>query len=964
MEFLTRLRALPGPADRDLARMGTLRWGEAAGFADFARSLAAEPKGSSLLEAVFGNSPFLTGAWLADPGFAKRLMEQGPDLVFEELVAAMTAGLAGEGDGKRLMKELRIAKRRAALVTGLSDICGIWPLERVTGALSFFAETALGLAVSHLLRGVQSAGDIEKPGGFFVLGMGKLGAQELNYSSDIDLIVMFDPERIAYRGRHSLQELMVRLTRELVRMMEERTDDGYVFRCDLRLRPDPGATPVAVNVLAAEAYYEAMGQNWERAAMIKARYVAGDMDAAQDFLKFTIPYIWRKNLDFAAIADIHSIKRQIDAHKGSRSIKVEGHNLKLGRGGIREIEFFAQTQQLIWGGRIPALRKRGTCEALDALAHAGKISAAAAQELTAAYEFLRRAEHRLQMVDDQQVHSLPKDETGLRHIAVFLGYKDRKSFADELLHHLQTVEKHYAALFEDERPLSGPGNLVFTGTEHDPETLETLSKLGFTDPAAIAATIMAWHHGRYAAMRSARAREILTELVPAILAGFAKTAAPQEAFIRFDAFLARLPAGVQLFSLFESNPVLLDLVAEIMGDAPHLADLLARRPILLDGVLSPDFYQPLAGAPQLERELAEAVAQAQSFEGALDIARRWAGDKRFRVGVQILRNLITADAAGPMFSDIADACLRVLKPLVEADFAKTQRPMPGEGMAVVALGRLGGREMTVGSDLDLVFVFEAHDAQEYFARLSRRLINAITAPTAEGELYAVDMRLRPSGSSGPIASSLESFQRYHAESAWTWEHLALTRARVVAGPKHLAAAVEDIVRETLMRKRETPKLAREVFDMREKMAQEHKARSLFDVKRLRGGLVDAEFIVEFLELRFAHDHPEILSRNTLEALLRISKAGFLESTAAKQLDGALHLWQRILGILRLCYPEPIAAEAAPVGLQRILVRASGASDYPALLREIEERADAVRKLFHELIERAAGPKEDTEERNE
>jgi len=982
MLFLTTSAAWPEPADPERARTGLEHWRERAAadpeLAAFARTLESEPHGRRLLASVFGNSPYLSQLLLAEMGFARTLIKEGPDAAVAGLLESAATGLSREADRTALMRGLRTAKRRAALAVALADIGGLWPLEKVTAALSDLAQLALTLCVRHLMAAAAESGEIGAQGdpvsGYFVLGMGKLGSRELNYSSDVDLIVLFDPDRMQYTGTRSLPQLMVQTTRELVRMMEERGPEGYVFRCDLRLRPDPGATPLAVSVVAAETYYEAMGQNWERAAMIKARCVAGDTAAGDSFLKILVPYVWRKHLDFAAIDDIHSIKRQIHAYHGGETIRIAGHNVKLGRGGIREIEFFAQTQQLIWGGRVPRLRKRGTLEAIAELAAEGRMTEEAAREMTGAYVFLRRVEHRLQMIEDQQVHTLPEDDAGLRAVAVFLGFPGTDAFAKVLIGHLRNVERHYAALFEEAPTLSGPGNLVFTGTEHDPETLKTLERLGFSDPPAVSAAVMAWHRGRYAATRSPRAREILTELVPAILAALGRTASPQAAFLRFDEFLGRLPAGVQLFSLFQANPALLDLVAEIMGDAPHLADLLARRPILLDGVLSADFFEPLPTLGELEDEFREVLGRAGAYEAALDVARRWAGDKKFRVGVHILRNLTTADAAGPVLSDIAQAVVRGLKPLVEAAFANAHGRVPGGDMAVIAMGRLGGREMTVGSDLDLVFVYDFDEAaeqsdgekplspHEYFGRLSRRLINALSAQTAEGQLFAVDMRLRPSGTSGPIASHLEAFRRYHEESAWTWEHLALARARVVAGTPDLAAAIEEIVRAALTREREPGALARDVLDMRLKMAAEHKPGSLFDVKHLRGGLIDAEFIVQFLELRHAHAHPGVLRQNTAESLHAIAEEGILPRATAGELARALKLWQRILGLLRLCYPEPIAPEEAPPGLRRILVAATGAADFDILIEEIEARSARVRAIFDELIAGAAAPAEKTKEK--
>ncbi len=499
--------------------------------------------------------------------------------------------------------------------------------------------------------------------------------------------------------------------------------------------------------------------------------MAGDRAAGERFLRELRPYIWRKHLDFAAIQDIHSIKRQINAFRGGGRIAVEGHDIKVGRGGIREIEFFAQTQQLIWGGRIPELRVRSTCEALQRLAEAGRIDPAVASALTADYRFLRRLEHRLQMVDDAQTHRLPDDRDGIAHVAVFLGYRTAEAFAADLTAHLSSVERHYAELFEQAPSLAGPGNLVFTGAEDDLETLATLSRLGFADPAAVAAAVRSWHHGRMRATRSQRVREILTELVPELLRIFGATSHPDEALRRFDHFLSRLAAGVQLFSLFQANHGLLALVADVMAGAPRLADQLAQRPALLDAVLSREFFSPLPDQAGLAANLGQALTGAADFADTLDALRRWAGERRFQVGVQLLRRALDGEAASKVLADIAETALAALVPAVEAEFARRHGQIPGGAFSVVGMGRLGSREMTLASDLDLILIFDAPpdcvasngahplSVSAYYARLSQRLIGAITAPTAEGPLYPVDMRLRPSGSSGPIASSRDSFER-------------------------------------------------------------------------------------------------------------------------------------------------------------------------------------------------------------
>ncbi|MGH6968356.1 MAG: bifunctional [glutamine synthetase] adenylyltransferase/[glutamine synthetase]-adenylyl-L-tyrosine phosphorylase, partial [Stellaceae bacterium] len=651
---------LPSAADDRAAAVGLVRWHEAAdetrdaSLAGFMRDLTADSAGRRLLTTLFGNSPYLAHCCFREPALLARLWHRGVAATFAELISRLNRDLAPDLPSDALVTELRRLKRAAALTIAIADIAGLWSLEQVMDALSRFAEGALALATRHLLcaaidRGALARNDGDDPArasGFVVLAMGKLGAGELNYSSDIDLVVLFDPEKARVAGEVDAQTLFTRMAQDLVRLMSERTDEGYVFRTDLRLRPDPGSTPPALSLPAALVYYESAGQNWERAALIRARPVAGDLEAGRDFLAALTPFLWRKHLDFAAIQDIHSIKRQIHAQRGGGTIAVAGHNIKLGRGGIREIEFFAHTQQLIWGGRQPELRQRGTIAALQALTASGRISHQVANDLAEAYGFLRRIEHRLQMIDDAQTHTIPESADGVRHLALFLGYETAAAFATDLTRRLATVEGHYANLFEEAPSLAAPGNLVFTGTEDDPETLRTLTALGFADPKTVAAIVRAWHHGRYRATRSQRARELLTELAPALLRSFGACAAPDAAFIRFDHFLGRMPAGVQLFSLFYQNPALLDLMAEIMGAAPMLAETMMQRPGVLDAVLVSGFFDSLPSRAALADDLGQLLDRARHAEELLDLARRWVAERKFQVGVQVLRHRLDGESAG------------------------------------------------------------------------------------------------------------------------------------------------------------------------------------------------------------------------------------------------------------------------------------------------------------------------------
>ena len=970
---------LPLVADEAAAAVGLARWHEAAddvrdtSLAGFMRDLAADSAGRRLLTTLFGNSPYLAHCCFREPALLARLWRQGAAATFAELISRLNRDLAPTMPQETLMAELRQLKRGAALTIAITDIAGLWPLTQTMEALSRFAEDALALATRHLLRAAAARGmlalrhadDPARDSGFVVLAMGKLGAGELNYSSDIDLVVLFDPEKTWITGDTDAQTLFGRMTQDLVRVMAERTDEGYVFRTDLRLRPDPGSTPPALSLPAALAYYESAGQNWERAALIRARPVAGDREVGRDFLAALTPFLWRKHLDFAAIQDIHSIKRQIHTHRGGAAVAVAGHNIKLGRGGIREIEFFAQTQQLIWGGREPELRQRQTIPALEALAAAGHISRRAADDLVEAYEFLRRVEHRLQMIDDAQTHTVPADADGIRHLALFLGYVTADAFKAEMTRQLTIVESHYAHLFEEAPSLSVPGNLVFTGTDDDPETLRTLTALGFSDPRTVAAIVRGWHHGRYRATRSQRARELLTELVPALLRSFGSSAAPDAAFIRFDHFLGRQPAGVQSFSLLHQNPGLLDLVAEIMSAAPTLAETMMNRPGVLDAVLAAGFFEPLPACDVLTADIGRLLDRARHAEEMLDLARRWAAERKFQVGVQVLRGRLDGEAAGNAFADIAEASLAALLSRITAEFARVHGTIVGGTVAVLGLGKLGSREMTYASDLDLILIYDVPDDAEsaggaqvlaataYYARLSQRFINALTAATAEGRLYEVDMRLRPSGTAGPVATSLQAFRRYHRGLAWTWEQMALTRARSVAGDGALAARIMTEIRTILVRPRNTVDLARDVVTMRYRIADTHRDPSLFDVKHRSGGLVDIEFIAQFLQLRDAARAPQVLHTNTRGALTALATAGALTADDARILVQALTLWRNVQGLLKLTVPEPFDEAATPSAVKALIAHGAAAIDFNALKQDMDAAARAAHGLFRRLVEAAA-----------
>ncbi|MEO5759030.1 MAG: bifunctional [glutamine synthetase] adenylyltransferase/[glutamine synthetase]-adenylyl-L-tyrosine phosphorylase [Mesorhizobium sp.] len=958
------------PLDEDHARQELAEIADAAkeeGLTRLAKFLGGKGAAQGFLRAVFDLSPFLRDT--------ARRRPQILDGLFEHTVEArLVAIAAGIGKAPRaeaisesgLMMELRRWKAEAHFLIALADLAGEAETAVTVRRLSDLADACTRAAVDFLLRDAHGQGKLKLPdpenpalqSGWILLGMGKLGAHELNFSSDIDLVVFFDPEAPAVVDPLDATELFSRLTRRLVRILQDRTEHGYVFRTDLRLRPDPGSTPLAIPVEAALRYYEARGQNWERAAMIKARPVAGDLAAGAAFLKELQPYIWRKYMDYAAIADVHSIKRQIHAHKGHGEIAVKGHNVKLGRGGIREIEFFVQTQQLIAGGRFPELRGRETVPMLGQLAARGWITTDARDALARQYWFLRRVEHAVQMVADEQTHMLPEDDEGLERIARMLGFNDASAFAEVFRASLHQVERHYAALFETAPELSaGIGNLVFTGDVDDPDTLQTLHGLGFQRPSDICRVIRGWHFGRYRVTQSAEARERLTELTPALLQSFGKTRRADEALMRFDEFLAGLPAGIQLFSLLQSNPALLKLLATIMGAAPRLAAIITRRPHVFDGLLDPALLTELPDRAYLQARLSAFIEGDRLYEDVLDRLRIFASEQKFLIGVRLLAGSIDPARAGRAFSDLADLTIEAALQAVSAEFAVRHGRITGGRVALLGMGKLGSRELTAGSDVDLILLYD-HDADaeesdgekplapsHYYTRMTQRLIAAVSAPTAEGVLYELDLRLRPSGNKGPVATHIDAFSKYQRGEAWTWEHMALARARAIAGDAGLCTKIDAEVAAIIALPRDRAKVMAEASEMRAMIEEEKPPRDLWDIKLIPGGLIDLEFIAQVAVII---GQAEGRHTGTAEILSRLTP-DFASATVRQELGEAYFLYLAVTQMTRLCLTGAFERDDVPPGLSDLLLAVTDLPDFGVLEAHLKETSRKVRKDFDLLL---------------
>ncbi|GGX46745.1 glutamate-ammonia-ligase adenylyltransferase [Tateyamaria omphalii] len=832
-------------------------------------------------------------------------------------------------DVSSLKPALRQAKRRVALLAALADLSGAWCLEEVTGALTRLADMACDVALSSAIAEQVRRGRLpDSDVGLFVLAMGKMGAFELNYSSDIDLICLFDETRHAPSDYASIRKSCVRAVQEMCKLLSDLTEDGYVFRTDLRLRPDPSVTPVVLSTGAAERYYESLGRTWERAAYIKARPCAGDLLAGQAFLDELRPFVWRRHLDFAAVQDAHDMRLAIRTHKGTGGpITLPGHDMKLGRGGIREIEFFTQTRQLIAGGRDPDLQVRDTVSGLSCLAIKGWVPDATASTLTDHYRFARMIEHRIQMQRDAQTHKLPASDEGFERLAAMVG-TDRATLEAELKDRLSSVHTETEGFFA-------------------PDVRTPKTSIALDD-----AMQARWRS--YPALRSARGAALFDRIEPVLLERLSSATKPDEALAAFDGFLAGLPAGVQLFSLFEANPQLVDLLVDIVGTSPALAQYLSRNAGVLDAVIGGSFFDAWPGCAALTDIAIARLNEVPDYESKLDAIRAWAKEWHFRIGVHHLRQLTTATEAGKQYSDLARASIGALWPEVQAHFAKRHGTPPGRGGVILGMGSLGAGHLTPQSDLDLIVVYDPDDVDQsvgprplqtriYYARLTQAMITAVTAQTAQGRLYEADMRLRPSGNQGPVATSWSAFQRYQREDAWLWEHLALVRATVVAGPADVAQDVEQFRRSIIGQNRDQAAVLTELSEMRSRIADAKQPASVWDAKIGAGRLQDIELFAQAGAVLTGEVKSGV--RDGLNACVA---AGIVSDADAQHLAQTHGLLWRVQIASRLLSTDAVDLDAVGAGGQEVLLRAVELGTR----QEAENRLAAITERAAEIIDAA------------
>jgi [glutamine synthetase] adenylyltransferase / [glutamine synthetase]-adenylyl-L-tyrosine phosphorylase len=876
------------------------------------------------------HSPFLREAAKAYPEIADAFLSSG---------TAAAAGIALSLSAAEIEAELRRKRHGLALAVALGDLSGELPLQEVTLILSHFADSAIDEAVrTAIVERVPNA----KARGFAVIAMGKLGSHELNYSSDVDLLLLFDPETLPRRDRDDAGEAAVRIGRRIIEILQKRAADGYVERVDLRLRPSPEVTPIALPFQAAISHYESSALPWERAAFIRARAAAGDIALGQRFLDAIQPFVWRRSLDFGVIEEVRQISARIRDHYAQGASIGPGYDLKRGRGGIREVEFFVQIQQMIHGGRDPAVRAPATLDAIQALLEAGRLDESVARDLAEAYRVLRTIEHRVQMVEDAQTHLLPPQSDALDNVAQLHGLLSGPELIDILRPHVERVGEIFDSLSPDER----------RQLSNDPDILRReLTELGFANPEAAARHVAHWRSGKARSLRTPAAQQAFEAMLPALLQAVAVGADPDHALNRLGDIVERLSSGINLFRLLEARPPLAQLLAKVLAHAPTLADQLGRRPELFEGLFDASSFQMPAEGPEFAKLLSSSM-RGQTYDVALDRVRRLVNERRFALGVQLIDRRRDPLEVTEGYARVAEGTLLALGNAARNEFERAHGDFPGGELLVLALGRFGGHSLTHASDLDIIYLHTAPaegvstgrkplGPNDYFNRLASRVTAAMSVPTASGPLYELDTRLRPQGAKGMLVVPLEGFERYQREEAWTWEHMALCRARPIFGSAEARQHAEAVINGILRMDRDPKKVAGDAARMRADMERHKPPQSALDVKLGPGGLVDLEFAVHVLQLT---RHVGLNTR--LEVALEALEA---ESLVPANIVDALKLLSRMLVMMRLVAPGNIKPTRET---WQLVAEACGAATWDELLAEHGAARQSISDLWNSIIREA------------
>lgn len=971
-------------------------------------SVLQEPLRRRQLLIILGGSPFLSGILCRKPIFLEQLLIAGGiDETCDEaqMLNDLRQAIPEQVDFFELKAGLRRYKAQQILRIGSRDLAGLASLEEVTAELS-------GLAAACLQRAYEVCGfqlqaeygqplenkenGQQSPAKMTILGMGKFGGNELNFSSDIDLIYCYSSTNGETCGgsrgeKISLHRYFVKLAELVSRALNQVTEDGFVFRVDTRLRPDGNSGDLAISITAAETYYESWGQSWERAAMIKARPVAGSISLGVELLQRLKPFIYRRYLDFGMIEDIKLMKQKINA---SLSREQEGErNLKLGRGGIREIEFFIQALQLVNAGTRPQLQYRNSLRMLQLLQAEGLVEAEEQQQLSDAYRFLRTVEHRIQIVQEQQTHSLPVRPAELLALARRSGFADSESFSAELERHRQCVNNIFKDLFhsteEDLQQMRPEVNFIFD-LESDPDLVkDLLEEKGFSNPDGAYQSLNLLRGGDPHKRLTERGRRCLEKLAPLLLGELLDSANPDRALNNLETFIGGIRARTSYFSLLAENPGIVKLLIALFSSSQLLSRIFIQRPELLDTLVSRSYAVEDKDRQQLADSLAEQMRLATDYELQLDGLRRFRNEEFLRIALSDLHGQMRQGQGARQLSWVAEVCLEQAVQMSQHElvtrFGAPYAADAGDdaqetAFAIVAMGKLGGLELNYHSDLDIIFIYDSEGQtrpavgtdqnrfrsisnHEYFAKLAQRIITALTLMTREGVVYEIDTRLRPSGNQGPLVTSLSAFKRYHHESAQSWERQAMTKARVVCAPAEFAERLQQLVSELAFDRPLSGDLKSEIYRLRGRMEKEiaKETEDQFNIKTGRGGMVDVEFIAQYLQLRYAQQVKALWQQNTLEILRVLADNDILPVAEAKQLIKGYKFLRRLENKLRLLHDQSINDLPRESKVLRKMTRSLGYGKKGVVPeKEFLEEYRMVTEGIRSLFERYLNPQQDGE----
>jgi glutamate-ammonia-ligase adenylyltransferase len=957
----------------------------------FVSTAETRPDVLGTLVALFGASRFLSLYLITAAGDHLELLSRPQYLAHpagkEVTAARLAAALSGSAGEQEFFRALRRFRKQEMLRIGLRDLLGKADLAETVTELSNLAEVSLqaayewadaDLRARHGRPQVAAEGGKPEPAGFAVIGMGKLGGGELNFSSDIDLMYVYtadgETEGVrtaggAFTGRITNHQYFIKLAEKVSAAIGRATEDGFVFRVDLRLRPEGQRGPLAQSLGGYEIYYESWGQTWERSALIKARPVAGDEAVGREFIERITPFVYRKYLDFGSIAEIRDMKQKIN-----REVEQKGktfRDVKLGYGGIREIEFLVQTLQLIYGGRDRALRERSTLKALHALAQKGLLTYQETAELLKAYVFLRTVEHRIQVLNDLQTQTLPAGEAELRSLARRTGYlipgREAEALLRDYAEHTRRVRGIYDELLSQaaEAPRDEETGHRF-GFLLDPETGEreavmVLAQYGFRDPAKAFRNIELLREGQAFAHQTPRSRRVFREIFPAILEQIVNSPDPDMALHHLESYLASQGSWDAFQSFIRHDLMAVRMLVSIFSNSEYFSRMLVRNPGLLDDLLDASREIGPGSKCFLREGLAAALAKAETVAGKLDALRRFKHREEIRIGMADLLSELPASVVWRGLSRLAEVCLDAALRLAAGETARRYGAAAGvEGLAVIGVGKLGGRELIYGSDLDILFVYGEERAAappagltafEFFNKVAEKTLSYLTTMTREGSAYRVDTRLRPSGSKGPLVQSMSAWRNYYAAQAGTWERQALVNARCVAGDGAAGRDFRAMIVELIYRDGDAAALVQDIRSMRKRMEEElgREDGKQYNIKQGAGGLVDIEFLAQYLQLLQGKERPRVRVPGTFNALRALRKEGILPGGDYRLLVKAYLFLRQIESRMRIVAnqstsmvprdPEKLRPLARRMGYQD-----EGDSEGRKLLEEYERTRNTVRGI--------------------